>query len=169
MDAITLLKTRRSCRSFTTEQVREEDLQAILDCGLNAPSARNGQDTKIVVLQDPALIQTLSDINGEIWGQGKDPFYGAPTVCLILAPKANANGVQDGSLVIGAMQAAAYAIGVGSCWINRCKEMLEDSRGENIKVQWGLADYQGVGCCALGYPTEPAKDLPRKPDRVLRK
>ena len=43
MDAIEALTTRRSCRSFKQEQIKNEELQMILACGLNAPSGKNKQ------------------------------------------------------------------------------------------------------------------------------
>lgn len=88
-----------------------------------------------------------------------DPFYGAPTVCFIFVPKDESNGVKDGSLVIGAMQTGAYALNIGSCWINRCKEMFELPEGKKYLEKWHLEDYEGVGCCILGYVE---KALPEK-------
>ena len=52
MDAIEALTTRRSCRSFKQEQIKNEELQTILACGLNAPSGKNKQSSKIVVVQN---------------------------------------------------------------------------------------------------------------------
>ena len=51
MEAIQALTTRRSCRSFKQEQIKDEELKTILDCGLNAPSGKNKQSSKIVVVQ----------------------------------------------------------------------------------------------------------------------
>lgn len=167
MDAVTLLKTRRSCRCYKKEQIREDELQAILECGLNAPSAMNKQDTKIVVIQDQQLIQKLSKLNAQVWKKDTDPFYGAPTLTIILAPKDSKNNVQDGSLVLGAMQDGAYALNIGSCWINRAKEMFELDEGKAYLKKWNLEDYQGVGCCILGYPAQqlPPKEI--KKDRIV--
>lgn len=175
MDAIQMLLTRRSCRSFTDEQISDEDLRTIIDCGLNAPSGNNLQNTKIVVVQEKEKVKQLSDLNNKIWQKNADPFYGAPTACLILAPK-NAedvkeswklNPVKDGSLVIGAMQDAAFALGIGSCWINRCKEMLELPEGQKFLEELGLQDYFGVGICILGIPAVPSKPKRIKPERVI--
>ena len=47
MDAIEALTTRRSCRSFKQEQIKDEELKTILDCGLNAPSGKNKQSSKL--------------------------------------------------------------------------------------------------------------------------
>ena len=124
MDAVKCLLERRSCRSYKKEQITDAELKIILDAGLNAPSGMNRQDTKIIVVQDPEKVAKLSKMNADVMGATHDPFYGAPTVTVIVAPGETRNNIKDGSLVIGAMQSAAYAIGVGSCWINRAEVML---------------------------------------------
>lgn len=165
---VELLKRRRSCRSFQDRQISQEELDEILACGLNAPSAMNRQDTKIVVVQSPELIRELSRLNGAVMNSEADPFYAAPTVCLILAPKDSRNGLKDGALVIGAMQSGAYALGIGSCWINRCEEMLQMEEGAAYLRAWGLEEYMGVGCCILGYPAQEPGTKTIQEDRVLR-
>ena len=122
MDAIEALTTRRSCRSFKQEQIKSEELQMILACGLNAPSGKNKQSSKIVVVQNQEEIKELSKLNAIIFGKDVDPFYGAPTVCFIFVPKDESNGIKDGSLV-----------------------------GQQYLQKWHLEDYVGVGCCILGY------------------
>ena len=159
MEAIQALTTRRSCRSFKQEQIKDEELKTILDCCLNAPSGMNKQSSKIVVVQNQEEIKELSKLNAFIWGKEADPFYGAPTVCFIFVPKDESNGIKDGSLVIGAMQTGAYALNIGSCWINRCKEMFELEKGQEYLRKWHLEDYVGIGCCILGYVE---KTLPEK-------
>ena len=168
MEAIELLKTRRSCRSYQDQQIKDEELQTILDCGLNAPSANNRQDSKIVVVQDKELVQQLSKLNAQVMNRDGDPFYGAPTVCLILVPAENQNGDKDGALVIGAMQDAAYALNIGSCWINRCKEMLEVDQGKEYLKKWNLEGYVGVGCCILGYPKQKLPEKEIKEGRIIK-
>ncbi len=69
-----MLLERRSCRSFTEEQVPDEALKTIIDCGLNAPSGCNEQASKIVVVQDPEKVRLLSDLNNRIWKQQDRPF-----------------------------------------------------------------------------------------------
>lgn len=167
MDAITLLKTRRSCRHFLTKQIKDEELQTIIECGLNAPSGMNKQDTKIVVIQDKNLIHQLSLLNAQVWGKDIDPFYNAPTLTIVFAPKDSKNNVKDGSLVIGAMQNAAYALHIGSCWINRALEMFDLEEGKKYLKKWHLEDYQGIGCCILGYPALEENQKTIKEDRVI--
>lgn len=175
MEAIKALKTRRSCRSFTDEQLKEVDLQVIIDCGLNAPSGSNRQDTKIIVVQNEDKIRTLSRLNASVTNTKIDPFYGAKTICLIVAQKDSGykeeafqlNPVKNASLLIGAMQTAAFSINVGSCWINCCKEMLDLAEGQEILEKLGLRDYQGVGSCVLGYPNETLGIKKIKEGRVI--
>lgn len=158
---------RRSCRKFKKEQISKQDLDLILQAGLSAPSGMNLQNTKIVVVQDEKDIKILSDLNRKIWGKDVDPFYGAPTICLVLAPKDSRNNIKDGALVIGYMQIAAYAINVGSCWINRCDKMMEDEIGQSYLKKWNCEDYIGIGVCILGYPDQKYSVKQIKEDRVV--
>ncbi|MDO4179086.1 MAG: nitroreductase family protein [Phascolarctobacterium sp.] len=166
MDAIEVLKTRRSCRIFVG-QVPDDALKIILDCALNAPCAHNLQDVKIVVVQDPVKIQTFNDLNKCFWESEVDPFYGAPTVCFVFAPEENQNGFKDGALAIGAMQTAAWALGIGSCWINRCTEMFETDEGKMHLESWGLEGHIGIGCCLLGKPGQTMGPKAIKPNRII--
>ena len=83
---IRILCDRRSCRSYRPTQLREEELTDILRAGTYAASGMGRQSAKIVVLQDPKDIARLERMNAEVLGKpDAHPFYGAPTVCLVLA------------------------------------------------------------------------------------
>ena len=119
-ETLKVLKERRSIRKYKKEQVAPETLEAILDAGTWAASAKGGQAAVMVLVQDPETISYMSALNAEIQGRpGTDPFYGAPTVVVVLADGETPNWLQDGSLVMGNLMTAAWALGVGSCWINR--------------------------------------------------
>ena len=94
MDAIEALTTRRSCRSFKQEQIKNEELQMILACGLNAPSGKNKQSSKIVVVQNQEEIKELSKLNAIIFGKDVDPFYGGTNSMFYLVPKDESNGIK---------------------------------------------------------------------------
>ena len=163
---LTALKARRSIRSYKPEQITDEELRAVLEAGTWAPTGKGLQDPWIVAVQNPAQLQQLSRMNRVIMGTDADPFYGAPTYVLVFAsrPEKWRNGVQDASLVLGNMMLAAHAIGLGSCWINREREMFDTEEGKALLKEWGLPeDVMGVGALALGYPAaEPKAPKPRK-------
>ena len=170
-ETLTTLKTRRSIRRYRPEQLRPETLDAILEAGTYAPSGMGKQSAVMVVIQDPAAINLLSRLNAEIQGQpGTDPFYGAPTVVVVLADGENYNWMRDGALVMGNLMNAAWSLGVGSCWVNRALELFDRPEGKDLLTRWGLpTSLRGEGNCILGYPegTIPAPK-PRKQDFIIR-
>ncbi len=166
-EALRVLCERRSIRKYRPEQITRAELDAVIEAGVCAPSGRNGQSAVIVAVQDKKTRDQLSAMNAEILGVKSDPFYGAPTVLVVLAKADSIFAVQDGSLVLGNLQNAAKAIGLGSCWINRAKECFETEEGKALLKKWGLeGDYIGVGNCILGYPAEDPAIKPRKENYV---
>jgi len=158
------LRERRSVRQFKREQITDEELLAVLEAGTFAPTAMGRQDPWIVAVQDPDIVAQLVRMNAEIMGMNGNPYYGAPTIVLVFGsrPEQWANAVYDGSLVLGNMMNAAHAIGLGSCWIHREREMFDTSEGKALMRQLGLPDgLMGIGSIALGYPA--AAPLPPKP------
>jgi nitroreductase len=102
-------------------------------------------------------------------GGGSDPYYGAPTLVLVLADKTKITPVEDASLALGNMFTAAYFLGLGSCWVHRTRQMFESKEGKALLKKWGVeGDYVGVGSCVLGYPDcEHPQAAPRKDDFVV--
>lgn len=164
------LKSRRSVRSYLPRQVEEEALQAILEAGTYAATGMNRQSPIIVCVQDPAARETLRRMNAAVMGSDGDPFYGAPTVLVVLADKAIRTCVEDASLVIGNLMNAAFSVGVDSCWIHRAKEEFESDEGKALLASWGIdGDYVGVGHLILGYRDgELPVTRPRKENYIYR-
>ena len=157
-EAMENLLTRRSIRKYEARQIEDGELMAVLEAGTYAPTAKGTQSPLIIAVQDRADRDELSRINARIWGREDfDPFYGAPTVVLVLAEAGNPNGVQDASLVLGNLMNAAHAVGLGSCWINRIRETFELSEGRALLEKWAIeGNWVGVGSCILGYAAGPA-------------
>ena len=165
-----LLKTRRSIRKYRPEQVSDELLDAVLEAGLYAPSAMNNQKPVMVAVRDKATRDQLSAMNAAVMGTDRDPFYGAPTVVVVLADGENPNWMADGSLVLGNLMTAAWSLGVGSCWINRARELFDMPEGKALLEKWGLPEtLRGVGNCILGYAEGPVPaPKPRKDGYIVR-
>lgn len=164
-----ILKNRRSIRKFQPRQVTDQDLDAVLEAGLYAPSGMNTQNTVLVAVRDPQVRNQLSRMNAKVLGSSADPFYGAPCVVVVLADPARYTWLEDGSLVMGNLMNAAYAQGLGSCWIHRAQPMFDSPEGKALLRQWGLSEnLKGVGNCILGYPDETPEAKPRLPGRILK-
>ena len=151
-EVLECLKERRSIRKYKNEQIKEEELNLILEAGTYAATGMGMQSPIMVVVQDAETIAQLSKMNAAVMGTDSDPFYGAPTVVIVLADRSRGTCVEDGSLVMGNLMNAAIAIGVDSCWINRAKEVFDTEEGKAFLKKWGIeGDYVGVGNCILGY------------------
>lgn len=161
------IMNRRSIRKYKPEQISREELDTVLQAGICAPTGMNRQSPLVIAVQNKEVRDRLSRMNAAVLGTDSDPFYGAPTVVVVLADANSPHAVQDGSLVMGNLMNAANAIGLGSCWINRAKEMFATEEGKQLLAQWGVeGDVIGVGNCILGYPDENPAIKPRKPDYI---
>ena len=170
-EVIQAMLDRRSCRSYKAEQIKEEELEQILLAGTYAACGMGRQAGKIVVVQDKETIEQLRAMNAAIMGNPDiDPFYGAPTVCVILADTNVRTWQEDGSLVLGNMMLAASTVGVASCWIHRAQQEFDSPEGKELLKKWGVPEYyRGVGHCILGYAaSELPAAKPRKDDFIVR-
>ncbi|MBQ6942336.1 MAG: nitroreductase [Akkermansia sp.] len=165
------LKERRSCRKYKAEQVSEEELNAVLEAATYAPTGHGQQSPVMVVVQDSALVARLSRINAQIMNTTRDPFYGAPTAVVVFEDTSNSTGHEDACMVMANLLNAAHAVGLGSCWINRGRQMFELPEGAEIKASWGLGSQMaGLAVCILGYAAEGGivEPKPRKDGYIIR-
>ncbi len=169
MEAMKNLLERRSIRRYTAEQVSDELLDKVLEAGLYAPSGMNRQNIVMVAVRDKETRDQLSKMNAAVMGSQGDPFYGAPCVIVVLGDEENYLACENGSLVLGNLMNAAHAVGLGSCWIHRAKQMFESPEGKELLRKWGLKDsLVGVGHCILGYPAEEPEAKPRLDGRIVK-
>ena len=168
-ETINTLLTRRSVRRYKADQVSDELLDTVLNAGQYAASGMNSQNTVLVAVRDSKTRDHLSKMNAAVMGSSSDPFYGAPCVIVVLANTTRGTWVEDGSLVIGNLMAAAHSVGLGSCWIHRAREMFDSDEGKALLKEWGLPEtMRGVGNCILGYAIEVPGDKPRLDGRIIK-
>ena len=168
-ETLKVMETRRSCRNFDKKKmVSAEDIEAIVKAGTYAPTGRGKQSPIIIAVTNKELRDQIATENAKIMGTDMDPFYGAPTVIVVLADRSRGTYVEDGSLVMGNLMNAAYSIGVDSCWIHRAKEVFESEEGQALLKEWSIeGDYIGIGHCILGYRDgELPKAKPRKENYI---
>jgi len=172
-EALEVLKNRRAVRQFKPEQITESELDAILEAGTYAPTGGGKQGFVIIAAQDPAIVAKLNELNAKVMSAdpaSTHPYYGAPTVLLVLATEASVTPVEDCSAIACNLLNAAYAVGLGSCWIHRCKDMFEGSEGKALLKKWGLPEnLKGVASVALGYADCPhPQAAPRKEGLIVK-
>ena len=167
-NALEVLKSRRSIRSYQDKMPEKELIAQIVEAGTYAPTGMGKQSPIIVAVTNRDTRDQLAEMNAKIMGVNTDPFYGAPVVLVVLADKQYPTYLYDGSLVMGNLMNAAQAVGLGSCWIHRAKEVFETPEGKALLKEWGIeGDYEGIGNCIIGYSAqETPQSKPRKPDYV---
>ena len=108
-ETLNVLKSRRSCRAFKPDMVKEEELRQIIEAGTYAATGMGKQSPIIIAVTDKALRDEISEENRKIggWNEGFDPFYGAPVILIVLADKNVPTYVYDGSIVMGNLMNAA--------------------------------------------------------------
>ena len=164
------LNTRRAIRTYLPRQGEQEKLDLILEAGTYAPTGMGMQSPVIIAVQNPQAVQKLVQLNAKVMNSDSNPYYGAPTILLVLASSERGTRVEDGSCVLENMMLAAHSLGLGSCWIHREREMFESSEGKELLRQWGITEpLTGIGALALGYPDGDApQPKPRKEGYVVK-
>lgn len=157
-DLFDIINSRASTRSYTAEMPKAEDIDTVIKAGLRAASGRNMQAPIIVAVTNKEIRDKMSRANASIFSIDTDPFYGAPAVLVVLARRSAHTYVYDGSLTLGNMMLAAHALGLGSCWIHRAREVFELPEWKEWLRSIGIdEDVEGVGNLILGYPSN---DIP---------
>jgi nitroreductase len=157
-------------RKFKAENVKESDLDAILDCGVYAASGAGKQSGLIVALENKADMAEVEKLNAKVMGNpSAHTFYGAPMVAIVFADATIPTWVDDGNMIIGNMLNAAHALGLGSCYIYRAREVFDSPEGKALMKKWGVdPKYRGVGNVILGYPDDNPKPAPRKQGYIVK-
>lgn len=163
-EVLNILEKRRSIRAYRPEQIKDEELEAILRAGTFAPTSRGMQSPFIVAVQNKDMADELRKMNAYIMGTESDPYYGAPTIILVFVPEDFANGIYDATCVLENMMIAATSLNIGTCWIHRETEMFASDEGKLLMQKMGLPKgLKGIGALAVGYAAaEPAPAKERK-------
>ena len=166
-----------SDQAYKPQPVPSEALDAVLEAGTYAPTGGGRQSPTIIAITDPKYRQEIARLNAEVMGNNTDPYYGAPVVILVLADGSANTFVEDGSCVLENMMLAAHALGLGTVWVHREREIFDseseifDSEsGKALLREWKLPEtLRGVGAIALGYPAQEAgQPAARKQNYIVR-
>ncbi len=144
-----LIKARYSCKKYDGKQISNDQLQATLEAGRLAPTAKNLQEQHIYVMQSEEALAIIDEVT--------PCRYGAPTVLVVAFDAEDVyvypgeqrdSGIEDASIVATHMLLAAKDAGVDSCWINRFNPA-------ELKEKLGLPENEEILMLMdLGYAAE---------------
>ena len=159
MDLYEAIQKRHSVRSYEDKDVEDQKLRRVLDAGRNAPSARNRQEWKFIVVRDAETRTSLADSAGQEW------MKTAPVILAVVGLAKEEKmycdvptDPVDCAIAIDHMTLAAVAEGLGTCWIGHFKQA-------HCKKILSVPDSCWIiELMTLGYPAGPPKtEKPRKP------
>ncbi len=157
LEAVELLRSRRSVRAFERRQVEDKVIREILGDAIMSPSAGNLQPWKIYVVKNDDVKRKL--VEASYW----QSFVGeAPVVVVVVAlPEISAlrygergrnlYSIQDTSALTTYILLSAKARGLDSCWVGAFSE-------EKVRTALGLKkDELPVAIIPIGYGAESPK------------
>lgn len=174
MELLELMKQRRSIRKYRDAAVEKEKLEKIMEAGIYAPNPGGRQGTKILMIDDPELIEKIGVINADCenrdWGGNgvsaeqpsiiddlsiRSGFYGCQAlaiVCVREDMKQKVNGIGSAFVCAQNMILEAYDLGVSSCIVGRAEDTFAHPETAALLKKWGVADgYVPMVFVCLGY------------------
>jgi len=152
MDIYKAIRIRKSVRSFLDRDIEEDKLQRILEAVRLAPSAKNKQEWRFVVVRDRQKREQLA------MAAYKQEFVGEAPVVIACCAETDKYVMRGGlecypidvAIAIDHLTLTAAAEGLGTCWIGSFES-------EKVKQILGIPqEIIVVELLPLGYPQDPA-------------
>ena len=162
MSFLEIVQMRRSVRSFLPTPVEQEKINYILECARLAPSWKNLQCWRFVVIEDPTtrqkLVEAMTPTN-----PGRKALIQAPVIIVLCADPTESEVWEgkdymmlDAGLAMEHLILAATEQGLGTCWQGW---FSEQKIREIINVP---ENVRAVALTPLGYAAEQKAPRPRK-------
>lgn len=157
MDTIEAIRSRRSVRGFTDEDVSDEIVAQILEAGRWAPSGLNNQAWRFIIVRDPDIKIALSQLTD----------YGptikvAPVLITVFLDGEHmynyVKDVQSMGACIQNMLLAIHSIGLGGVWLG---EILKNREMVN-KALKAPDSFELMAIIAMGHPVHKERASERK-------
>ncbi len=155
-----VVKERYSCKKFSDRAIERDKLNAILEAGRLAPTAKNLQEQHIYVAKSPEILVKID--------KATPCRYNAPVVLVVTFDKNNVftypggkqdSGIEDATIVATHMMLAATDVGIDSCWINYFDPDL-------LAKDLGLNESEKIIMLMdIGYAAEGTVPLPNHSSR----
>ena len=134
-----VVRNRYSCKKYSSKPVEEEKINAILEAGRLAPTAKNLQEQHIYLLKSPEAVLMVAYDKENVFTYPGEKYT---------------SGAEDAAIVATHLILAACDEGVDSCWVN----FYDPDKAAEV---FGLPSDEAVLCFIdLGYAAEGAGPLP---------
>ena len=183
------LKSRRSVRYFTSQNVEKEKIEQILDIVRYAASGMNAQPVEWMVVYDEKEVKriaaltidwlrSLSGGNSPMsayatglvaaWEHGADPICcGAPHLLIAHIPQDSPTAPTDAIIALTHFDTAAPAFGVGTCWAGFVAGAARMWKPMQEALELPAGRITGYAMM-LGYPQYKIYGIPRRnPARII--
>jgi nitroreductase len=156
MDVAQAIQCRYSCRNYSDKPIEQDKLRAILEAARLAPSAKNLQDWRFVIVTDgPTKKKVAAAANNQTFLEAAGAIVIGCTVSDHVMRCGQAVGPIDVAIALEHMCLQATELGLATCWIGSFYP-------DKVKQIVGIPeDVRIVELMALGYPA----DTPRPPRR----
>jgi nitroreductase len=167
-ETLKVIRNRRSIRKYTAEQISDEEVKAIVEAAIYAPTGMNLQGWHFSVVQKPALIakirKTMKEniLNSGVPGmveRAKAPdfaaFHNAPTILFLSADEKSGVAQIDCGMAAENICLAAESLNIGSCIMTSSAILfVNDAAGELAHEIGFPAGYKHMCAVTLGYKAE---------------
>ncbi len=163
MNVFEAIKERRSIRSFKEQDVKEKDIEMLIEAAMWAPSAGNIQPWEFIIVRRHDLKEELAEA---AFGQA---FVEAAPIVIVVCANENRSFqgysvrgktlycIQDTAAAIQNIHLTAHSLGLGTCWIGA---FSEEETAKILKVPNGV---RPVAIVPVGYPAESPAPRNRRP------
>ncbi len=156
---IELIKKRRSIRSFQKKDVPDQIIKQIIDCARLAPTARNLQPWKFVVIKRKETLNKIADTTD----YGK--FLKTAAFCVLVLCEDTKYYLEDGCAATENILLSACAFELGCCWIAGDKKPYAETICKFIDAPKG---WKLVSIIACGYPAENPSPVKKSLEEVIK-
>ena len=161
MEVYEAMKKRGSVRKYLEDPVPQEVLNRVLEAACSAPSWKNMQCWRFIVVSDPEIKKSLSDSLHS--GNPAAKAVATAPLTIVACGDPEASGREDGKeyylldtgIAMQQLQLAAYAEGLGTCWVAWFDE-------EKARAACNIPEnYRVVAITPLGKPAKESNKPPR--------
>jgi nitroreductase len=163
VDVAQAIRSRYSCRNYQDKPVEKAKLDAVLEAARQAPSAKNLQDWRFVVVTDKGARKKLAvAANNQTFLENAGAIIVACTVSEHVMRCGQPIGPIDVAIAIEHMCLQATELGLATCWIGSFYP-------DKVRPIVGIPDEVTIiELLALGYPADTPKEHRREPmDKIV--